>query len=585
MITPGCLLRIAIQAVPSLRYALGVGGIAAVVAIVLSSLKLSAQTAVLGTLAVLVFMVTLLLFSHLAASRRALYLPAKVLCWAFLLITTGGATLLSASIFFDYPKPLRCLLLLHSCDAAVSDLPDNKGARPGVYISVSNSPGAVVAGRDVSIGLSEQAYARILSGKRDEFKAKISRLESDQALLREQLERNIAHITRMLADLRTSLEAHIARLLDAEANLYRLRRYLKPAVLDNARHGLMSGTAYGAEDAFSDILRASDTADAAEAAYQLGALAEGVGDLGKAVIRYQEAVAKQPDSLRYSQAMTRVVLLNRIPTSPSMPKPFVARRVLGLYAAFLDGLRTESPLLANPLLTGAVLVTSWERVAPSAGEYDWSYFVNQRARLAPRRMELAARMHFDLPKWVDPDVEESVRVAMIKNLVASWSSAINSFTDITMVGIACDFDFKTPGMSTRESEAFIERGMPDRVLTCRQIIDSVFAAFPNKLVTLELPNLRHGTGPILDFVAETSSKYPSRFLPILKSVFVPLAGYSYPAPANSPVGLQLSLLLNPPGPKLSELESLVARWKIQYVELPERIHDSIVERASGWLQR
>src|SRR5207245_1369559 len=107
---PFKILKDAVTAVPSVKYALGLGGIASVVAIVLSGLKLDAQTAVFGTLLVFVGMVILVVFSALAKQRGYLTVPALVLCWAFLLLTISVATLFTGCFFFDYPKSLDCLL-------------------------------------------------------------------------------------------------------------------------------------------------------------------------------------------------------------------------------------------------------------------------------------------------------------------------------------------------------------------------------------------------------------------------------------------------------------------------------------------
>jgi hypothetical protein len=49
-LTPAEMLRAAVKAVPAMRYALGVGGLASVVAIVLLGWKLKAQDAIFGQL-------------------------------------------------------------------------------------------------------------------------------------------------------------------------------------------------------------------------------------------------------------------------------------------------------------------------------------------------------------------------------------------------------------------------------------------------------------------------------------------------------------------------------------------------------
>jgi len=110
-LTPVGVLRSAITAVPSVRYALGVGGLAAVVAIVLVGWKLEAQSAIFGTLIVLIFMVSLVIFSALAGLGAGALKPlALVLAWSFLVLAVGVAVLFVACAFFDEPKTLPCLL-------------------------------------------------------------------------------------------------------------------------------------------------------------------------------------------------------------------------------------------------------------------------------------------------------------------------------------------------------------------------------------------------------------------------------------------------------------------------------------------
>jgi hypothetical protein len=100
-----------VSAVPAVKYALGVGGIAAVVAIVLLGWKLEPATAVFGTLIVLIFMVLLIIVAALAAQRPGAIGPlALFLAWAFLVLTVCVAVLVVSCAFFDKPKTLPCLL-------------------------------------------------------------------------------------------------------------------------------------------------------------------------------------------------------------------------------------------------------------------------------------------------------------------------------------------------------------------------------------------------------------------------------------------------------------------------------------------
>src|SRR5437667_11305566 len=115
-IEPVKFLKDATRAVPAVRYALGVGGIAAVVSIVITGFGLDVKTAVFGTLIVFVFMVVLVVFSNLAKAGGLLYYPALFLCWAFLLLTITSTALFASSFFFDYPKPMPCLWDPSKCE-------------------------------------------------------------------------------------------------------------------------------------------------------------------------------------------------------------------------------------------------------------------------------------------------------------------------------------------------------------------------------------------------------------------------------------------------------------------------------------
>ena len=108
---PFKLLREAIAAVPAVKFALGVAGIAAVVAIVFG-LKLNAQVAVFGTIIVLGLMFILVLFSQYAGSTAGspspLFGPVKFLVW-FYTVALALTTLLFISSYFlhlpPYPFP------------------------------------------------------------------------------------------------------------------------------------------------------------------------------------------------------------------------------------------------------------------------------------------------------------------------------------------------------------------------------------------------------------------------------------------------------------------------------------------------
>ena len=106
-LSPIQLLREAIKAVPPLKYALGVVGLIAAVAVV-GAFRIRPEIAVLGSLATLVLMVALLVFAKLTKTAQKHFLvPALVLMWSFLVLVIAAAGLLFSSTFFNWPMDFR----------------------------------------------------------------------------------------------------------------------------------------------------------------------------------------------------------------------------------------------------------------------------------------------------------------------------------------------------------------------------------------------------------------------------------------------------------------------------------------------
>jgi hypothetical protein len=101
------LLRESVRAVPAVRYALGVAGLLAVVAIA-GAIGLTPTVAVFGTLIVLVLMIVLLLFARLTTTAPRHFLrPVLVLMWGSLALLLATAALLFTSVFFHQPLDFR----------------------------------------------------------------------------------------------------------------------------------------------------------------------------------------------------------------------------------------------------------------------------------------------------------------------------------------------------------------------------------------------------------------------------------------------------------------------------------------------
>jgi tetratricopeptide (TPR) repeat protein len=104
---PSTLLQEAVRAVPAVKYALGIAGILAVLAIA-KAFDLDPRFAVGGTVLVLVLMVVLLVFARLSArASRYFVLPALFLTWGSLGLVLATAGALFSSAFFGRPIDLR----------------------------------------------------------------------------------------------------------------------------------------------------------------------------------------------------------------------------------------------------------------------------------------------------------------------------------------------------------------------------------------------------------------------------------------------------------------------------------------------
>jgi hypothetical protein len=103
---PLAIAKAAIWAVPAVRYALGVAGIAAIIAIV-GGFKIDFRVAVFGVIIMFVLMVVLVLFARLSkASDPTFAIAGKVLLWFSLVLMITVATFLTTSVFFSWPRDL-----------------------------------------------------------------------------------------------------------------------------------------------------------------------------------------------------------------------------------------------------------------------------------------------------------------------------------------------------------------------------------------------------------------------------------------------------------------------------------------------
>lgn len=110
-LSPTGLVNSALRVAPAFRYAVGAAGLIALVAIV-SKFGLSPVALLSGVTALFTVMVLFLLFSRAAAVRNPhLALPALVLVWFSLLAGMLASAFASTSAFFNWPLPLRSVLV------------------------------------------------------------------------------------------------------------------------------------------------------------------------------------------------------------------------------------------------------------------------------------------------------------------------------------------------------------------------------------------------------------------------------------------------------------------------------------------
>ena len=101
------LLREAVKAVPAVKWALGIGGIASVVAIV-AAFGLDLRVVGLGVVIMIPLMMLLVLFARAASlTGKAMRIPALVLTWFVLIVFMAVSATLVTSVFLDRPVRLR----------------------------------------------------------------------------------------------------------------------------------------------------------------------------------------------------------------------------------------------------------------------------------------------------------------------------------------------------------------------------------------------------------------------------------------------------------------------------------------------
>lgn len=110
-LSPASLVKTALKSTPAFKYAVAAAAIAALVATI-AQFGVSIASLMFGTIALLVVMVIFLLFSQAVAVRgEPVPLPSRVMIWSFLAAGILASTFSFTSAFFNWPIPLRLVLL------------------------------------------------------------------------------------------------------------------------------------------------------------------------------------------------------------------------------------------------------------------------------------------------------------------------------------------------------------------------------------------------------------------------------------------------------------------------------------------
>lgn len=139
------------KAVPATKYAVGILGLAAVVAVI-RQFRLDWAIALWGTIILLGLMILLVVFARLTeTSPEEFKGPVKVLMWSFVILFICNCILLSASAFTGYPQ-------LHS----LFYKPDPVSIKKDTA-SISTKP-LVPAGNKVEIHVDSSPQSTVIVG-------------------------------------------------------------------------------------------------------------------------------------------------------------------------------------------------------------------------------------------------------------------------------------------------------------------------------------------------------------------------------------------------------------------------------------
>ncbi|MEO4005607.1 hypothetical protein [Flavobacterium sp. CAU 1735] len=105
------IIKDATKSVPSVKYAIGVSGIIAVVALV-TLFNIDLKIALWGTIILFSLMIMLVVFSKLANAESSEFRhPIRILLWSVAILFISASLLLTTSVFFKFPVDLQYVLV------------------------------------------------------------------------------------------------------------------------------------------------------------------------------------------------------------------------------------------------------------------------------------------------------------------------------------------------------------------------------------------------------------------------------------------------------------------------------------------
>jgi hypothetical protein len=170
-VTPLGILREATNAAPAVKFALGLAGVLAAVAIVTAVFRLSLVVAALGAAMMFVLMTGLVIFARVAsASSKTFVRHVDVFSWFSLILIMATATLLFTSVSWDYPVDLKQFVnakndgIKHPMNAT---LPDQNTTRnhPGGLLSPTIA--GIVVNQETNQGIGHAAIS--IAGRVEEY--------------------------------------------------------------------------------------------------------------------------------------------------------------------------------------------------------------------------------------------------------------------------------------------------------------------------------------------------------------------------------------------------------------------------------